>query len=304
MARLWHERSAERIQLGELTRRAAEKLVREALGQVDDVMLARLVDRAAGNAFYLEELIRSVAEGKGDRLPETVVAMAQARIESLEFAVRQVLRAASIFGQAFWPGGLAALLDDNVGVANWLDQLVERELVSVVRESRLGDEREYRFRHALVREAAYAMLTDRDRKRGHLRAGEWLESRFHADGNLDRGAAIDAVVLAEHFERGEDPRRASGWYQRAAEQALEGDDLPIAIDCAERAVTSLLAVDTASSAEDRERLGELRQLQSGAHIWRGEYSLAAARMSSDAPSSPARAPACCGRDAPSRSIAG
>jgi eukaryotic-like serine/threonine-protein kinase len=275
--RLWHERSAERIQLGELTRRAAEKLVREALGDVDDVMLARLVDRAAGNAFYLEELIRSVAEGKGDRLPETVVAMAQARIESLELSVRQMLRAASIFGQAFWPGGLAALLDDNVDVGDWLDQLVERELVTVVRESRLGDEREYRFRHALVREAAYAMLTDRDRKRGHLRAGEWLESRFHADGNLDRGAAIDAVVLAEHFERGDDPRRASGWYQRAAEQALEGDDLATAIECAEHAVTSLLAAGAADTAEDRERLGELRQLQSGAHIWRGEYQLAAAR---------------------------
>jgi tetratricopeptide (TPR) repeat protein len=263
--RLWHERNAERIYLGELTRRAAEKLVREALGsKIDDVMLGRLVDRAAGNAFYLEELVRSVAEGKGERLPETVLAMAQARIESLEFSVRQVLRAASIFGQAFWPGGLAALLDDHVDVDDWLEQLVERELVTVVRESRLADEREYRFRHALVREAAYAMLTDRDRVRGHLRAGEWLASR---------GAAIDAVMLAEHFERGNDQQRASGWYQRAAEQALEGDDLATAIDSAERAVKALLAV----AGADRERLGELRQLQSGAHIWRGEYQLAAAR---------------------------
>lgn len=256
--RLWHERNVERIALGELTRRAAEKLVREALGQVDDVLVARIVDRAAGNAFYLEELIRSVAEGKGERLPETVVAMAQARIESLEFSVRQVLRAASIFGQSFWAGGLAALLDDNVDVTDWIEQLVERELVTVVRESRLADEREYRFRHALVREAAYAMLTDRDRVRGHLRAGEWLASR-----------SVDAVVLAEHFERGSDHQRASGCYQRAAEQALEGDDLATAIDCAERAVKTV--------GDDRERLGELRQLQSFAHIWRGEYELAATR---------------------------
>ena len=202
-----------------------------------------LVDRAAGNAFYLEELIRSVAEGKGDRLPETVVAMAQARIESLELASRaSVLRAASIFGQVFWRGGRRGAARRHVdAVSDWLEQLVERELVTVApRVSRFGDEREYRFRHALVREAAYAMLTDRDRMRGHRLAGEWLESRFHADGNLDRGAAIDAVVLAEHFERGDDPQRASGWYQRAAEQALEGDDLATAIDCAERAVKALL----------------------------------------------------------------
>ena len=275
--RLWHERTVERIRLGELTRRAAEKLIREALGSVDDAMLTRLIDRAAGNAFYLEELIRSVAEGNGDRLPETVVAMAQARIESLEPAARHVLRAASIFGQAFWPGGLAALLDDNVEVGDWLDQLVERELVTPMRESRLADEREYRFRHALVREAAYAMLTERDRKRGHFHAGEWLEARLHAGGTVDHGVTVEAVVLAEHFERGGDPRRASGWYQRAAEQALEGDDLAAAIDRAERAITSLLAVDASSTAEDRERVGLLRQLQSDAHIWRGEYPLSAAR---------------------------
>jgi eukaryotic-like serine/threonine-protein kinase len=275
--RLWHERSAERIQLGELTRRAAEKLVREALGPVDTDTLGRLVERAAGNAFYLEELIRSVAEGHGDRLPETVVAMAQARIEGLEFAARQVLRAASIFGQAFWPGGIAALVDRSVEVGPWLDQLVERELVSASRESRLGDEREYRFRHALMREAAYAMLTERDRTRGHLHAGEWLESRLAADGTLGHGTAAEAIVLAEHFERGGDPRRASGWYQRAAEHALEGDDLGTAIDCADRAVTALERSDVDAVPDRRERVGLLRQLQSGAHIWRGDYPLAAAR---------------------------
>ncbi|HSN25013.1 MAG TPA: AAA family ATPase, partial [Kofleriaceae bacterium] len=264
--RLWHERSVERIQLGELTRRSAEKLIRDALENADDAMVTRLIDRASGNAFYLEELVRSVAEGHGDRLPETVVAMAQARIEGLEAAARHVLRAASIFGQTFWPGGLAALLDGNVEVADWIDQLIERELVMPVRESRLRDQHEYRFRHSLVREAAYAMLTDRDRTRGHRQAGEWLEARFQG---------LDAVVLAEHFERGGEPHRASGWYQRAAEQALEGDDLCAAIDHAERAIASLRTGEP--TPEDRERIGVLRQLQSDAHIWRGEYPLAAAR---------------------------
>jgi tetratricopeptide (TPR) repeat protein len=275
--RLWHERSVERIQLGELTRRAAEKLIREALETVDEATVTRLVDRAAGNAFYLEELIRSVAEGHGDRLPETVVAMAQARIEALEPQARHVLRAASIFGMTFWPGGLTALLDENVEVAGWIDQLVERELVIPVRESRLYDQTEYRFRHSLVREAAYAMLTDRDRTRGHLQAGEWLDVRFHVGEALERAATIEAIVLAEHFERGGDPGRASGWYQRAAEQALEGDDLAAAIDRAERAIASLRAGDASSTGEERERIGVLRQLQSGAHIWRGEYPLSAAR---------------------------
>ena len=74
--------------------------------QASDTLVARLVERAGGNAFYLEELIRAVAEGKGDALPETVLAMVQAASSALEVDARRVLRAASVFGQAFWRGGV------------------------------------------------------------------------------------------------------------------------------------------------------------------------------------------------------
>jgi tetratricopeptide (TPR) repeat protein/predicted Ser/Thr protein kinase len=271
--RLWSERGVERIHVGELTRRAAEKLVREALGSADAELVARLVERAAGNAFYLEELIRSVAEGHGDRLPETVVAMVQARLEALEIEARHVLRAASIFGQVFWRGGVAALLEGtDTHVRDWLDELVRRELITARRDSRFGGELEYTFRHNLVREAAYAMLTDRDRTVGHRLAGDWLEARVRPDA-----AELDAVALAEHFLRGDAPGRAIAWYRQAAEQALEGDDLPSAIDRAERAIACVHGVgDTASDADNR-LVGVLRQLQAGAHAWRGEYALVVER---------------------------
>ena len=57
---------------------------------------------------------------------------------------------------------------------------------------------------ALVREAAYAMLTDEDRLLGHRLAGAWLE----------QAGAADAMVLAEHFRRGAEPVRAARWYER------------------------------------------------------------------------------------------
>src|SRR5262249_12492456 len=146
--------------------------------EVDAALVTRLIDRAAGNAFYLEELIRSVAEGHGDRLPETVIAMVQARIEGLEVEARHVLRAASIFGEAFWRGGIVALLEGgSAQVDDWPEELERRELITSRRDSRFADEAEYTFRHALVREAAYAMLTDRDRTVGHRLAGGWLEAR-------------------------------------------------------------------------------------------------------------------------------
>jgi predicted ATPase len=274
--RLWAERGVERVQLRELTRKASEKLVREALGAVDEATVARVVERAAGNAFYLEELIRSVAEGKGDRLPETVVAMVQARIEALELEARHVLRAASIFGQVFWHSGVTALLDGGTTqVHDWLDELVRRELISARRDSRFGGEIEYTFRHAFIREAAYAMLTDRDRVVGHKLAGEWLEARVKSEA----GADVEAVALAEHFLRGGLPGRAVDWYRRAAEQALEGDDLAGAIECAERAIACVHAnAETAAgSPASGELVGVLRQLQAGAHVWRGEYARAAER---------------------------
>ena len=64
--------------------------------------ISSIVARAAGNAFYLEELIRAVAEGRGQELPETVLAMVQARFDALGPDDRRILRAASIFGETLW----------------------------------------------------------------------------------------------------------------------------------------------------------------------------------------------------------
>ena len=72
--------------------------------------MERLVNRAEGNAFYLEELIRAVAEGKDAALPETVLAMVETRLARLPFEARRVLRAASVFGEVCWEGGVIVLL--------------------------------------------------------------------------------------------------------------------------------------------------------------------------------------------------
>jgi hypothetical protein len=73
---LWAGRPVTQLQLSDLSRKAGEKLVRQVLGDaVAPELVARLLERAAGNAFYLEELIRAAFDGKGDALPETVLAM-------------------------------------------------------------------------------------------------------------------------------------------------------------------------------------------------------------------------------------
>jgi len=254
--RLWSERGAQSLRLGELTARAAAKLVREVLGpEIPDETVDRVVSQAAGNAFYLEELIRAVAEGRTGAMPETVVAMAQARLELLAPELRRLLRAASVFGDATWRNGVEVLLGGRAGggaVDELLRTAVEHEVLVSANESRFSTERQYRFRHALMREAAYAALTDEDRVLGHRLAGDWLE----------RAGEAEAAVLAEHFDRGGAPARAVPWYVEASRQALNGHDMVAALARAARGV--------ACGAADGD-LVRLLTFQTQAHLWRGEH---------------------------------
>jgi tetratricopeptide (TPR) repeat protein len=260
--RLFADRDLLEIRLPELTRRASERLARMVLESgVPAAVVDAVVSRAAGNAFYLEELIRAVAEGRGEGLPDTVLAMTQARLERLDPAVRRVLRAASILGDVFWRGAVLALLGGDPGVSFPRD-LCERELLTALGEGRFRGEEEYAFRHALLREAAYATLTEADRALGHRLAGEWLE----------RAGETNALVLAEHFERGGEPARAVSWYRRAAEQALAGNDLQGTVDRAERGVACGASGD---------ELGALRVIEMDACLWRGDF-LGAERCGAEA----------------------
>jgi eukaryotic-like serine/threonine-protein kinase len=280
---IFAERGVQELRLKELSKKASEKLVRQVLGEnTAGDTVAQIVSTAGGNAFYLEELIRSVsaswagvpprlahggdapARSAGDArprnslgamvLPDTVLTMVQARLEALEPEARRVLRAASVFGQTFWRGGVVALLageDNDAHVTAWLDELCVREIVTRREEPKFRSEQEYVFRHAFVAEAAYSMLTDKDRGIGHKLAAQWLE----------KVGESEAVVLAEHLERGGEPKRAITFYRRAAAQALEGNDLAA---CLQRADAGI-----ACGAEG-EVLGRLALRKAEAHRWRGE----------------------------------
>ncbi len=258
---LWAEREVTRLPLPGLSKKASEKLVRQVLGDTtDDGVVARIVSQAHGNAFFLEELIRGEAEGRGEAPPETILSMVESRLFALEPDARRVLRAASVFGQAFWAGGVAALLSgggEEAGVAAWLDELCDRELVTRREGPRFRGEDEMVFRHGIVREAAYGMLKDKDRQLGHRLAAEWLVGV----------GETEAIVLAEHFERAGEPGRAISYYRRAAAQALEGNDLEAALRSAARGI---------ACGADGELLGRLLVRKAEAHRWRGENALAEA----------------------------
>ncbi len=234
---LWTGRRLQEIRLHQLPKKAAERLVQHVLGDhAKPEIIERIVRLSDGNAFYLEELIRATAEGKGDDLPQTVIAMVQSRIGAFASGDRRILRAASIFGETFWASGVAALLGDEaartVDIVARLDAIAEQEIILKRKDSRFPADHEYAFRHAIVREGAYATLTDDDRELGHRLAGEWLEAR-----------GDNPVALAEHFEKGGDGARAATHYLRATERASSAGDSPAAIEYGRRGLACGAAGD-------------------------------------------------------------
>ncbi len=171
-----------------------------------------------------------------------------------------MLRAASVFGEVFWRGGVLALLGGDTRRArstSWLAELSRRELVQRRDESRFPRGGRVRLP---PRARARRRVRDAHRRRtaslGHRLAGEWLE----------RAGEHDAMVLAEHFERGGDARRAPRCStRRAAAQALEGNDFTAARLRADRAIRA---------GAKGESLGRLHLLLAEASRWAGEHDVA------------------------------
>jgi len=250
--KLWRGRGLQEIRLADLSDRVANRLVRQILGgDASEARVEAIVARGGGNPLLIEELLRAedASLELGGDLPDNVFALAQTRYDVASPAARQVLRAASVFGEEFAATGLRELLGPLASVEAPLRELIEREFI-VPREVAPGGD--YGFVHTLIRDAAYASLTDEDRIACHRIAGAWLET----------GGATDALKLAEHFDRGEERESAGRWYCAAAQEALAGNDLAGAIHLALR-------------ARDR-NVGESSRVLSEAHYWRGDLAAALA----------------------------
>jgi tetratricopeptide (TPR) repeat protein len=218
---LWRDRAISEVRLAGLSARACTELARQVLDDAAPELIARIVQHTEGNALYVEEMIREAAHGTVDTLPASVLAMVQSRLEALDAHARRFLRAASVFGEVFRADGALAIADASGIDAPQivLSRLVESEVVTRRSGGHAGLAGEYAFRHALVREAAYAMLSDEERTRAHARAARWLEQAGEKDG----------LLLAQHHDRGGEPGRAARWWGVAARQALDRNDFEAAL---------------------------------------------------------------------------
>jgi class 3 adenylate cyclase/tetratricopeptide (TPR) repeat protein len=233
----WRELpSAREMDLEPLGREATEALLEDLLGKDESlaVLKHRIRERTAGNPFFTEEVVLSLAESshiEGSRgaygtskpveaipIPETVQAGLAARIDQLGEAEKRLLLTAAVIGRHFSRAVLEAVLGR---WSEYLDSRLERLMARefVVTEA-LYPEVVYAFKHPLTQEVAYgSQLTER-RAAIHRAVAEAI-TELHGE-QLDAQAAL----LAHHWEQaGEDLEaarchaRAAGWVARSDQES-------------------------------------------------------------------------------------
>ena len=255
---------------------------------------ARIAQAAEGNPLFAEELLAMVIdEAQVDRggreqasdeaprlsLPPTIQALLSARLELLPEDERALVELASVEGTQFHRGALAELAPSRseVSLDRILSALVRRDLIRPDRATFAGDQA-FRFRHVLIRDAAYESVRKDARAELHERFAAWLEQTagtrlpefeeivgYHLElayqyVRLLRGADADGQSLAA---------RASRRLESAGRRALSRSDLPAAIGLLERAAAlpvdddplrATLLVDLAATEIEAGKLTKARSV--------------------------------------------
>ncbi len=171
-----------------------EQVVDELIPRTIDEELRKKIGRAAGgNPLFVTEMIAMAREAEGEvAVPPTLKALLAARLDQLEPAERRVLECGAIEGELFHRGAVQALSE--VGqVTPQLASLVRKELIRPDRAQLFGEDG-FRFRHLLIRGAAYDALPKATRAELHDRFAAWLEGHGADLVELDE-------ILGHHLER-------------------------------------------------------------------------------------------------------
>ena len=218
---------AQTVALAPLSDAEIAALVFELLGPDPSVgaLGQTIADRAAGNPFFAEEMVRELAERgvlRGERgtyistaeaaevnVPATLHATIAARIDRLDPKAKRTLSAAAVIGSRFGLDLLTAL-----GVEPVVGDQVAAQLIDQVGFTR---QPEYVFHHPLIRTVAYESQLKSDRADLHRRLAAAIEARE------PESADQNAALIAEHLEAAGDGHAAYGWHMRAAKWATNRD---------------------------------------------------------------------------------
>ena len=179
--------------------------------QVDELIGARVAPElrqriahaSGGNPLFISEILVMAEQADGAlAVPPTLRALLAARLDQLEPAERRVLERGAVEGEVFHRGGVQALSPGESQVTPRLATLVRKELVRPDR-AQLPGEDGFRFRHLLIRDAAYDGMPKSARAELHERFAAWLERRGRELVELDE-------LVGYHLEQAYRYRRELG----------------------------------------------------------------------------------------------
>jgi class 3 adenylate cyclase/tetratricopeptide (TPR) repeat protein len=210
----------------------------------------RISRAAGGNPLFLEEMLAMAGEAEAEvTVPPTLQALLASRLDQLEVAERSVLERGAVEGEVFHRGAVQALTTDGIQVTPRLAALARKEMIRPTTPLLEGEDG-FRFRHLLIRDAAYDALPKAARAELHARFAAWLEERGAELVELDE-------VLGYHFEQACRYRRELGLplgpelalsarrrLGSAADRALRRADGAASVNLLERAVAVVGPGDT------------------------------------------------------------
>jgi adenylate cyclase len=219
--------SAQTVALAPLSDSESAALITELLGPHPTVSKVgqTIIERAAGNPFFAEEIVRELAGRsvlRGERgayistadltevnVPATLQATIAARIDQLPPEAKRTLSAAAVIGSRFNLDLLTQL-----GVEPAVDELVAAQFIDQVKFTR---QPEYVFHHPLIRTVAYEAQLKSDRTEMHRRLAAAIEERD------PDSVGENAALIAEHHEAAGDLHSAYAWHIRAASWSNKRD---------------------------------------------------------------------------------
>ena len=232
------------VELQPLGEEASLQLLDELVGSLgwNASRFSRLLEKAGGNPLFLEETVRMLMDGEllsGDGdidsipIPSSLQALIGSRLDALPTAEKRAAQQASVVGAEFWLGAVEHLAGTDDDLEQRVDALERRDFVYAVPESSIAGEREFAFKHVLIRDVAYERLPKGRRAELHVRFSEWISGVASTESEF-------VEILAYHLEQA---CRLAGEVQRSP--------VPPPIDEAAAALTR--------AGEKAERRGGMRE---------------------------------------------
>ncbi|MCO6451741.1 MAG: AAA family ATPase [Caldilineales bacterium] len=219
----------------------SDMLINELLrvAALPDSLRASILDRSAGNPFFLEEAVRALIDQgvvvwdaesgrwraakqvEAFEIPDNVQSLLISRIDRLQEQARRTVQLASVIGRSFYLRVLKHIAD---AVAELDQQLLLLQREELIVEAARLPELEYMFRHSLLQEAAYSTILLKQRRAYHDQVARVLVDLFP-----DQREEL-APLIAHHFLESDQPRMALEFLALAADTAYRLHALPAALE--------------------------------------------------------------------------